>query len=115
LRRGLSLQCGMMEALIFHPSQKVITKGHHKMNDNMNQAEVRSIIETTLSSGNKSPGLFDLPKIMGLKSKLEACNSISAVIGILEDNRSLISKCFGLSDSIFDDGLLKLNSMAATA
>jgi hypothetical protein len=80
----------------------------------MDKAKVRSIIESTLSSGNKLPGLFDLPKIMGIKTKLESCDSLSAVVGILEDNRSLISKAFGLSDSVFDEGVVKLNALMAT-
>lgn len=81
----------------------------------MNKAGVRSIIESTLSSGNKTPGLFDLPKIMGIKAKLESCDSISGVVGILEDNRSFISKSFGLSDSVFDDSVVKLNALRAAA
>ena len=74
----------------------------------MDKVKVRSIIETTLTSGNKIPGLFDLPKILGIKNKLESCASITEVIGILEANRSLISKSFGLSEEIFNDGLVKL-------
>lgn len=74
----------------------------------MNKAEVRSIIESTLSSGNKMPGLFDLPKILGVKSKLESSSSIAEVIEILEANRSFISKSFGLNDAVVDDSLLKL-------
>jgi len=74
----------------------------------MNKEKVRSIIETTLTAGSKKPGLFDLHKILSLKSKLESCSSITEVIGILETNRSLISKSFGLSEAIFNDGLVKL-------
>jgi hypothetical protein len=81
----------------------------------MNKAEVRNIIETTLKSGNKSPGLFDLPKILGVKSKLESCTSISEVVGILEDNRSFIAKSFGLSDTVFNESVEKLKSLTATA
>jgi hypothetical protein len=81
----------------------------------MNKAEVRNIIETTLKSGNKSPGLFDLPKILGVKSKLESCTSISEVVGILEDNRSFIAKSFGLSDTVFNESVEKLKSLSATA
>jgi hypothetical protein len=77
----------------------------------MDKAEVRSIIEATLRGGNKLPGLFDLPKIMGVKTKLESCDSISGVVGILENNRSLISKSFGLSDSVFDECVVKLNAL----
>ena len=81
----------------------------------MNKAEVRNIIETTLKSGNKSPGLFDLPKILGVKSKLESCTSISEVLGILEDNRRFISKSFGLSDTVFNESVEKLKALSATA
>lgn len=81
----------------------------------MNKAEVRSIIESTLSGGNKLPGLFDLPKIMAIKTKLESCDSINAVVGILEGNRGLISKSFGLSNSVFDEGVMKLNALRITA
>lgn len=81
----------------------------------MDKAGIRSIIESTLSSGNKTPRLFDLPKIMGIKTELESCDSISGVVGILEDNRSLISKSFGLSDSIFDKGVVKLNALREAA
>jgi hypothetical protein len=81
----------------------------------MNKAEVRNIIETTLKNGNKSPGLFDLPKLIGVKSKLESCDSISEVVGILEDNRSFISKSFGLSDSDFNASVDKLKALEATA
>lgn len=81
----------------------------------MNKAEVRNIIESTLKSGNKTPGLFDLPKILGVKSNLESCASISEVIGTLEDNRSFIAKSFGLSDSVFDESVEKLKALKATA
>jgi hypothetical protein len=78
----------------------------------MNTVEVRSIIEATLKSGNKTPGLFDLPKMLGLKSKLESCTSIGEVIGLMEENRSLVFKAFGLNDEIFNGGIGKLKCMA---
>lgn len=74
----------------------------------MNEAEVQNIIETTLKSGSKEPGLFDLPKILLVKLKLESCDTISEIIGVLEDNRSLIYKAFGLSESAFNAGVSKL-------
>jgi hypothetical protein len=77
----------------------------------MNKAKVRGIIETTLSSGNKTPGLFDLPKMLGVKSRLESSSSIAEVVEILEANRKLISKSFGLNDAVVDDSLLKLKSI----
>jgi hypothetical protein len=81
----------------------------------MNKTDIRSIIEATLKSGDKTPGLFDLPKILSVKSKLESCDSIADVVGVLDENRSLISKSFGISEAIFDDALNKLNSLNTTA
>lgn len=81
----------------------------------MNKAEVRNIIESTLTSGDKTPGLFDLPKILGIKFKLESCDSISEIIGILEDHRSLISKSFGLSDAAFNKGVAKIKALEKNA
>ncbi|MDH4215292.1 MAG: hypothetical protein OEV23_00115 [Gallionella sp.] len=81
----------------------------------MNKAAVRSIIESTLKSGNKTPGLFDLPKIIGVKSRLESCASISEVVGVLEENRGLISKSFGLSDPEINEGVTKLKALEKNA
>jgi len=81
----------------------------------MNKPEVRNIIESTLKSGNKTPGLFDLPKIIGVKSKLESCSSINEVVGVLEDNRSLIFKSFGLSDLAFNESVENLKALGITA
>ena len=80
----------------------------------MNKDEVRNIIESTLKSGSKSPGLFDLPKIMSVKGKLESCSSITQVVVVLADNRTLISKSFGVSDALFDGGIAKLNELDQT-
>lgn len=77
----------------------------------MNKTEVRSIIEATLTSGSKSPGLFDLPKILGVKNKLESCASINEVVCVLEEHRSLISKSFGLNDELFNGGVEKLKTL----
>lgn len=82
---------------------------------NMNKTEVRSIIEATLKSGSKTPGLFDLPKILRVKSKLESCASIDEVIVMLESNRDLISKSFSLSDVAFNESVKKLNELKTTA
>ncbi len=78
----------------------------------MNKAEVKDIIEATLKSGSKTPGLFDLPKMLGIKSKLESCESVADVLGILEDNRPLLCKSFGLSDELFNSGVEKLKALA---
>ena len=77
----------------------------------MNKTEVRSIIESTLKSGSKNPGLFDLPKILSLKTKLESCTAIDDVVGILEDHRGLVTKAFGLGDTAFNEGVNKLMAL----
>ncbi|MEQ1556972.1 MAG: hypothetical protein ABL915_09295 [Gallionella sp.] len=81
----------------------------------MNEIEVRNIIEATLKSGSKTPSLFDLPKILGVKSKLENCDSISEVLAILDSNRSFIAKSFGLHDSVLDESVTKLKALEMTA
>lgn len=81
----------------------------------MNKNEIRNIIEATLKSGDKTPGLFDLPKVLSVKSKLESCDSITLVVALLGENRSLISKSFGISEVVFDDGLNKLNALNNSA
>ena len=77
----------------------------------MQKTAVRNIIESTLRSGNKTPGLFDLPKILRVRSKMESCASVGEVIGILEDNRSLITKSFGISDELFNSSVEKLKAL----
>lgn len=77
----------------------------------MDRDEVRSIIETTLQSGSSSPGLFDLPKIIGLKSRLEACNSVTEVIDLLEQHRGLVCKAFGVNDALFAASMEKLRRL----
>ncbi len=81
----------------------------------MNYAEVRNIIESTLKSGSKTPGLFDLPKILGVKSRLEGCTSISEVLAVLDDNRSFVSKSFGVSDAVLDEAVTKIKALDTTA
>jgi len=77
----------------------------------MNKSEVLNIIEATLKGGNKTPGLFDLPKIMGIKSELQSCASINDVLGIIEKHRSTISKAFGLSDEVIAATVEKLKAL----
>lgn len=79
----------------------------------MDKNEVRRIIQLTLSSGNKTPRLFDLPEIMKIKAKLESSESIHKVLSILEDERTFISNSFGLKESVFDECMLKLHSLKA--
>ncbi len=73
----------------------------------MNKDEALNIIEATLMSGDKTPGLFDLPKIMGIKSEIKSYTSINDVIGVKEENRYLISKAFGLSDDVIEETMEK--------
>jgi len=77
----------------------------------MNKDEVLNIIEATLKGGDKTPGLFDLPKIMGIKSEIESYTSINDVIGVIEKNRNLISKAFGLSDEVIEETMEKLKAL----
>lgn len=77
----------------------------------MNKDEVLNIIEATLKGGDKTPGLFDLPKIMGIKSKIQSCSSINDVIGVIEEHRNLISKAFGLSDDVIENAVQKLKAL----
>lgn len=77
----------------------------------MNKDEVLNIIEATLKGGDKIPGLFDLPKIMGIKSQIQSCTSIDDVLGIIDEHRSLISKAFGLSDDVIESAVEKLKAL----
>ena len=77
----------------------------------MDKDKVRKIIEATLCRGTKKPGVFDIPKALSLKSKLESCNSVEAVIEELHRSYSFISKSFGLSSIVFDEGIDKLKEL----
>jgi len=77
----------------------------------MNKDKVLNIIETTLKGGDKTPGLFDLPKIMGIKSEIQSCTSINNVLGIIEENRNLISKALGVSDVVIEETMEKLKAL----
>jgi len=77
----------------------------------MNKSEVLNIIEATLKGGNKTPGLFDLPKMMGIKSELQSCASISDVLGVIEKHRNIICKAFGLSDETIAATVEKLKAL----
>ncbi|MDP2804707.1 MAG: hypothetical protein Q8O24_02080 [Gallionellaceae bacterium] len=78
----------------------------------MNKAEIKSIIEATLKSGSKTPGMFELPKMLGIRGKLESCESVADVLSILEENRPVLSKAFGISDELFNSGVEKLKALA---
>ncbi len=77
----------------------------------MNRDEVTRIIEAALRSGDRTPGLFDLPKVLRIRAELQSCASISDVLGIIEEHRKLISKAFGLSDEAINETLGKLKAL----
>jgi hypothetical protein len=76
----------------------------------MNKEAITGIIETTLKKGNKIPGLFDLPKILALKSKLQSSTTTGEVLAIIEDHRGLITKVFGLSDGLLDSAIEQIKA-----
>jgi hypothetical protein len=77
----------------------------------MDKKAILNIIETTLKSGDKIPGLFDLPKIMALKAELQACSTINDVLAIVEEHRPLISKAFGLSEDDIEQTIQKIKAL----
>ena len=81
----------------------------------MNKDQVKSIIESTLKSGSKTPGLFDIPKVLSIKSKLEACAVIPEVVGLLEGNRGLVTKSFGLTDAAYNEAIEKIKRVGDSA
>jgi hypothetical protein len=81
----------------------------------MEKQKVRDIIEKTVKSGSKFPSLFDLPKLMGVKSKLESCSSINDVIELLEENRGLVCTVFSLGNDAFDQSVAKIRALDVAA
>lgn len=79
----------------------------------MNRDEVRNIIEAALRSGGKKPGLFDLPRVLGIQSEIQSCASINDVIVIIEKHRSLLAKAFGLSDEVIEQAMQKLRALGS--
>jgi hypothetical protein len=77
----------------------------------MDTKEIVNIIETTLQSGSKIPGLFDLPKILSVKSEIQACTSIKDVLAIIEEHRPFISKAFGLSEDNIEQAIQKIQAL----
>lgn len=77
----------------------------------MNKQEVINIIEAALKSGSRTPGLFDLPKIMAIKGEMQACTSINDVLALIEEHRNLISKVFGLHEELIGDAVGKLKAL----
>jgi hypothetical protein len=77
----------------------------------MNKEEIINIVETALKSGNKIPGIFDLPKIMSIKSEIQSCNSLNGVLAIIEEHRDMISKAFGLSEDAIEQAVQKIKAL----
>ena len=48
---------------------------------------------------------------MGIKSKLESCNTTNDVVGVLEEHRGLLCKAFGLGEVAFRQGVEKLKAL----
>lgn len=77
----------------------------------MNREEITRIIENALKSGDKIPGLFDLPKIMAIKAEIQACTSINDVLGLIEEHRDLITRVFGLREDAIDQAVAKIKAI----
>jgi hypothetical protein len=77
----------------------------------MNKEEIINIIESTLKSGDKTPGIFDLAKIMAIKTEIQSCTSINAVLALIEEHRDLISKAFGLSEDVIESTVQKIKAL----
>ena len=77
----------------------------------MKKEEITRIIESTLTSGNKIPGLFDLPKVLALKTKLQSSQSINDVLTTIEQHRELILKAFGLDEGKINSAIEKIKAL----
>jgi hypothetical protein len=77
----------------------------------MNKEEITSIIENALKSGDKTPGIFDLAKIMAIKAEIQSCTTVNSVLGLIEQHRDLISKAFGLSEDVIEDTVQKIRAI----
>ena len=77
----------------------------------MNKEAVTKIIEAALTSGTRTPGLFDLPKILAIKTEIQSCTSINDVLGLVEEHRNLIAKVFGLREELIDDAVSKIKAL----
>lgn len=76
----------------------------------MNKEEIINIVESALKSGDKTPGLFDLAKIMAIKTEIQSCTSVNAVLALIEEHRDLISKAFGLSEDVIEETVQKIKA-----
>lgn len=77
----------------------------------MDKQVVLNIVEAALKSGNRTPGLFDLPKIMGIKAEMQSCSSIKDVLQIIDNHRDLIAKAFGLNEAAIEEAVGKLKAL----
>ena len=77
----------------------------------MDKEAITSIIENALRSGDKTPGIFDLAKIMAIKAEIQSCTSVNAVLGLIEQHRDLISKAFGLSEDVIEETVQKIRAI----
>jgi hypothetical protein len=77
----------------------------------MNKEEITSIIENALRSGDKTPGIFDLAKIMAIKAEIQSCTTVNSVLGLIDEHRDLISKAFGLSEDVIEETVQKIRAI----
>ena len=77
----------------------------------MNKEAIVAIIENTLKSGDRTPGIFDLPKIMAIKAEIQSCTSVNAVLGLIEEHRDLISRVFGLTEDVIEETVQKIKAL----
>ena len=77
----------------------------------MNKEEITSIIENALKSGDKTPGIFDLAKIMAIKAEIQSCTTVNAVLDLIDEHRDLISKAFGLSEDVIEETVQKIKAI----
>lgn len=77
----------------------------------MNKEEIINVIESALKSGDKTPGMFDLAKIMAIKAEIQSCTNVNAVLDLIDEHRDLISKAFGLSADVIDETVQKIKAL----
>ena len=69
------------------------------MNKDLITTEIQSSLKT---HGTKPPGLFDLPGMYKLKTKLENATSLDEVLVLIDDNTPFIKKAFGVTEGDID-------------
>lgn len=77
----------------------------------MSKEAIIGIIENALKSGDRTPGIFDLPKIMSIKSEIQSCTSVNDVLGLIEEHRDLISRVFGLTEDAIEETVHKIKAL----